>query len=124
MQNSGPHSLNRAFVKSEAQKPTEMEKYIDSIRSNAEQKIKYFLAAVEICTELGYDGKNISPRDINEAIERVSTNNGYAHGDSYKPFDPDMAFPDKDGMKMYFEKNLPQLGYKKLPVPVEPEFEL
>lgn len=124
MENNSPHSLNTEFSKSDAAKPSDLERHFQTIRDRAEAQIADLQLAADVVQEMGYDLNDISVAALKVAIDEVSSLNGRLHGDSYKPVDPDMAFPDRDGLKNYFARSLPRLGVKPTPKPDQASLDL
>lgn len=124
MDKDTPHSLNSAFETTESAKPSALENRLDAIRKEAEEKIANIQMAADVCEEMGYNLEDIPVKFFEEAIEQVKYRNGLAHGDAYKPFDPDMAFVDRDGFKSWFAYELPRQNIRPAPKPEQKDLDL
>lgn len=124
MENSAPHSLNTAFQKSDAAKPTALENLFERMRNEVEEKIANFQMAADVCSDMGYNVNDITVQMLQQAIDDVSRDNGYKFGDDWKPFDPDMAYADEAGLRTWFGRELPRKGIKIPPKPEQSELAL
>lgn len=115
MGNDIPHSLNLAFTRSDAAKPSRLESHYQQMREKTEHKIAELQMAADVCEKMGYDVNDVPIHLLEQAISDVSQNNGRAGGDWFKPFDQDLAFADEAGLKSWFERELPQKGIKPVP---------
>lgn len=115
MQKKEIKSLNTSFQENGSIKqPSRLETHIQEIRDKAEHEIAELQMAAEVCTELGYNVDDVTIQTLKSAIDTVSRANGFAHGDIYKPFNTDMAFADKDSLKIHLEDILPRFTHKTL----------
>lgn len=126
---AGVDGFGGAFDQATAKKnPTPLEEHFATLRADTEKRIGYIQMAADVCKELGYDLSDVPGykliRLLTEAVDTASTHNGYAGGDSYSPFDKDLAFPTKSTLGRILFRTCEEKRIPKIVVPDQSELNL